>query len=56
MKKTIVIGLLMAVLFQLIVLVGMVGLSAMPLWTGKEIKEKQFQWIRVPCFEVIMRD
>ena len=40
MKKTIVIGLLMAVLFQLIVLVGMVGLSAMPLWTGKEIKVK----------------
>ncbi len=40
MKKTIAIGLLLAALFQLLILAGMVGLSAMPLWTGKEIKIK----------------
>jgi len=40
MKKTIVVGLLIAALFQLLVLTGMVGLSAMPLWTGEEIKVK----------------
>jgi uncharacterized membrane-anchored protein len=40
MKKTIAIGLIIAALFQLLVLTGMVGLSAMPLWTGKEIKVK----------------
>ena len=40
MKKTIAISLLIAVLFQLLVLIGMVGLSAMPLWTGHEVKVK----------------
>ncbi len=40
MKKTIAKSLLIAVLFQLLVLIGMVGLSAMPLWTGQEIKIK----------------
>jgi len=39
-RKTIAISLLIAVFFQLLVLTGMVGLSAMPLWTGKEIKVK----------------
>lgn len=40
MSKTIAFGLLIAVIFQLIVLTGMVGLSAMPLWIGQEIKVK----------------
>lgn len=40
MKKSIVVGLFLAVFFQLLVLIGMVGLSAMPLWTGQEIKVK----------------
>ncbi len=40
MSKAIAVGLLMAVFFQLLILTGMVGLSAMPLWTGKEIKVK----------------
>lgn len=40
MNKTIALSLLIAVLFQLLVLIGMVGLSAMPLWTGQEIKVK----------------
>ena len=37
-KNKIVLGLFAAMLFQLIVLISMVLLSAMPLWTGNEIK------------------
>ena len=40
MTKTIVLGLCIAAIFQLFVLTGMVGLSVMPLWSGKEIRVK----------------
>lgn len=40
MRKIIIVSLLIAALFQLFVLTGMVGISAMPLWTGHEVKVK----------------
>ena len=40
MTKKIVLGLCIAAIFQLFVLTGMVGLSVMPLWSGKEIRVK----------------
>lgn len=40
MKKNILLGLIIAILFQLVVLISMVGLAALPLWTGTEVKIK----------------
>lgn len=40
MKKSQAAGLVLALVFQFLVLGGMVGISALPLWTGTEIKIK----------------
>lgn len=40
MKNKIIIGIVAAILFQFIVLAGMVTSSSMPLWTGTQIKVK----------------
>ena len=40
MRSKIILSLVIAILLQFFVLTGMVGLAALPLWTGTEVKIK----------------